>query len=274
MSAIPYQQSQDVGNILNWDSLFYRVVHEVLITSNGLNVALNLFPKNTLCGIRAESICTIMRHIILRTTQFNKVTEFVRIKDIIQGIPSNSIEGCHFSRKWVSTILSRLNGNLLVKLRPSQNKIVTPLYGVDLPYFLWGVQALWQGELDCLDSNKDYTSQSIQISRLEHEQLLFEDDEEGPHSESGDATPTQAGSNLARRALRLLGFCVEYSNPYKHMFRFLAEQVDEPIKDWKSFLGDLRQQCPSRDKITMDDARFKEKVRNCRIGQMRRRRQS
>ena len=148
MARIPYKP---VGDPLNAAMPFHRYsdqrsgVHpvlaaafDVLVVHEGIHRIVTWiydFEDNP-PPCRFEVLEQTLMHIVKRTLVFGKVIEFVRINEILNGLPSLNISGLTGSktnRHPVSNALKWLNDKtLLIKLRLPQ-PIQTPLYGLHLP---------------------------------------------------------------------------------------------------------------------------------------------
>jgi hypothetical protein len=144
--------------------------------------------------------------------QFDKVFEFVRLKDIIEGMPCIAIPGCGRKATTKAVLAQLCRDNFLIKLHLVRNgkKIITPLYGLNLPLMLKLIDRLWTNQINMQEISKDQ----------------YED------------RPKRKPSNLMLRGRCQLRCCVKFSGDWEGAFRFLANytepvsDVDEFIKEW------------------------------------------
>jgi hypothetical protein len=211
MSAIPYSIAKRISDQLGWPNKFYWSVFDVLINANTLGFLANAGKE--WWKFKPETIETVLRHIIYRTIQFDKMFEFVRMQDVIKGMPCNAIAGCGLSEATIKNVLGQLSrDNFLIKLclAPNGKKIITPLYGLNLPRILELIDHLW--------ANRIYT--------------------EGTSKDEYEDRFTRKPSILMLRGRCLLKCCVRFSGEWEDAFSFLANysepvsNVDDFIKEW------------------------------------------
>lgn len=249
MSAIPYSRSNRISDCLLWSNKFYWSAFDVLINSNGLQILLSSLWREGLdldndSGLKLETAYFVLKHIIYRTLQFDKSFEFVRYGDVIKGMPCNSIAGCCLSPASVKRVLNKLSppqNDYLIKLRFVHNgtRIITPLYGLNLPAILKLVFAWWQSEIDVEEVSKD----------------RYED------------RPNRKPSNLMLRGRCMLNHCVEFSENWQDAFDFLVKcskpisDVEDFIKKWSKHFPRNRETLLSNLKHNLDECK---KIRQLR----------
>ncbi len=245
MSAIPYSLSGRFSAELLWPNKFYWSAFDVLIHSNGLQIVLNILWKEgddfeSEMGFKLETAYFVLKHIIYRTLQFDKTFEFIRHADVIKGMPCNAIAGCCLSPASVKRVLSRLSppqNDYLLKLRFVHNgtRIITPLYGLNLPAFLKLTTAWWQAEIDTDEVSKD----------------------------TSEYRPNRKPSNLMLRGRCMLKHCVEFSENWQDAFDFLVK-CSKPISDVEDFIKKWSKHFPTPRKRGTLVSDFEHNIADCR----------
>lgn len=210
MSGIPYNIGKRISDQLGWPNKIYWTIFEVLINANGLGILSG--QKEGWWSFKPETIETVLRHIVYRTIQFDKMFEFVRRKDVIKGMPCIAIAGCGLSETMIKNILGQLwRDKILIKLRFVRDgkRIITPLYGLNMPLLFVAIEALWRKQIKAKnDSNKEY----------------------GLH-------PAKKPSNLMLRSRCQLRCCLEFLLEWKSAFDFLTN-YSEPITNIDDFISE------------------------------------
>lgn len=230
MSKIPYFVSKHISDELKWPNEFYSILFKILTEYNGLWFAM--------CKIRTEKIIKsnlayfIISHLIYRTLQFEKVFEFLKAREIIDGIPTSAIPEYGLSRSTVKRVLNWMSPpyfDFFIKLRFERNgkKIITPLYGLNVPDLLNLIQTFWLNSIDIKELEKD--------------------------------NPSMQPSNMMLRGRCLLECCIKFANEYKNVFDFLSKQK-KPIKNIESFLNQLRKHLPNGNYHVKT---FEEDIKTC-----------
>lgn len=228
MAAIPYSMAKHISDNLRWPNKFYWALQELLLKCNGLGFALfnNMCtekgkPERSIASVKCESAYFVFHHIINRTLQFDKFAEFIRVKDIINGMPTNAIPASGLSERTIKQALNGLSqGDFLIKLKFKINgkKIITPLYGLNIPIFLRLIQIQWINSIDGGELDKD----------------------------EYDPKPNRKASNAMLRGRALLACCTIFANEYEDVFKFLIEQGKSKnhIEDARAFTEQLKEHLP------------------------------
>ena len=155
----------------------------------------------------------VLRHIIFRTLQFQKIVEFVRVKDIVRGIPTIGIAGAPFKDRVIKDALKYLSQEgILLKIRLPQSKAVTPMYGLNLFTLFFSLDILWKTAI--LDMSNEYTQEGT------------------------------AKSLKSLRAQKLLAILVSYLDEFKAVFKYITEKK-EPVYDVKIFCDQMVKSLPA-----------------------------
>jgi hypothetical protein len=214
MSAIPYRVSRDFArNNFNFPFQVYRALHDLMVAGDGIGFLSQYWhacnKKDPEYTSSHQAIFFSLRHVAFRTFQFHKVFEFIRINDIVEGMPTIGVAGAPCKESTVKHVLSELSHqHVLLKLYLPPSRAVTPLYGFNLPIGLKFLNVAWDEAMSCLDNSDDIVE--------------------------GKLTRSMA----ARRTKNILECLCEYFENFSGMFDFLKEQ-NQPIKDLAVFMQDL-----------------------------------
>ena len=144
--------------------------------------------------------------------EFNKVLEFVRVSDIIEGKAKFAISGAPFKDRAIKATLKYMTeAGILLKIRLPQSKAVTPMYGLNLPIFLGYLDETW---------------------KLTIQDMADEYDEEG-----------KAKSLKSLRAQKLLAILGPYLKEFRVIFEHIGKQKS-PITDVEAFSQGIEMICP------------------------------
>lgn len=187
-------------------------------------------------AVKSESAYFVLCHVIYRTFQFEKCFEFIRAKDILNGIPTNAIPGYGLSEPTVKRVLNWLSpphSDYLVKLKllKKGKRIITPIYGLNIPGFLKLMQVCWIASTkEANDCKDDY-----------------------------EYRPNRKPSNLMLRGRCLLECCINFSIEYEEAFNFLTKCV-KPIDDIELFKENLCGYFP----VSLPNSFFKGHLAECK----------
>ena len=225
MSSIPYPVIKPISAALGWPTEFYQTAFEVLTKHNGLGF---LTGDAVFTRIKPVTAYQVLKHLAYRTLPFNKICEFVRIRDVKEGKAALDVAGVSCSEPTVERILYSLSpprSNYLVKLRLPWHRAQTAIYGLNLPFILKSIDEAWQGAMDEAGKRKidHYESTDVEI-------------------------PAKTNSHLADKGRLLLGHCIDFVLIYKKAFTFLLSQNGnlDKIEDVKSFTINLKNHLPSQ----------------------------
>ncbi len=243
MGAIPYKISSNISNILNLIPELYYAAWDVLVGMDGLGLCLHLWfpvsresraekpsPEDVPFPNEQAAYC-VLRHVVFRTLHFNKIVEFVRVNDIINGIPRIGIAGAPFGERVIKHALKYLSEEgILLKINLPPSKAVTPIYGLNLPAFLFFLDVYWKLAI-----------------------------QERAYDDAGDDDECKARSVRSLRAQKLLDLLVPYLEKYQPLFKYMDEQKS-PITNLDDFCNQLKKRLPANIdeislKIELGDAR-------------------
>jgi hypothetical protein len=257
LGSIPYKVTSEISGTFPFPFQFYDAVWDVLIGMDGLALCLQFY----FADLEAQAseghdpwpnrppVYFIFKHIIFRTIQFRKIVEFIRIKEIIEGKPTIGIAGAPFKERTIEAALKYLvetdETDILLKINLPKNKVVTPMYGLNLPVFLSFLNVTWKQEIQKISDKYDEESKC------------------------------NAKSAKSYRAQKILLALNEYLERYKPMFNFIERYnyLKEikgiknnkcTIENVESFCDELYNICQSGNN-NFDDYDLIEAIRNSRI---------
>jgi hypothetical protein len=250
--AIPKSFSAAVG----LPEKFYLSLCDVLIMFDGLSLVLTALDttqaiKKTMraahsrrkkrpahvFGVDPLTVASVFRHIAFRTIRFKKCLEFIRPKDVVTGLPHYGVFPCDLSEKSVYRVLRWLStpySDYLFRLRiaPNGRRIITPIYGLNIPVFLDAMVVSWRAQLE---------------KRLEGRPLDDGFDDNG-HLKEDLADMLPPSMAWVKRGLKIVDHCRSLILPYRPAFKFL-EQSTSIIFDTSEFQKKIQRRSPSlRDK--------------------------
>ena len=246
MSAIPYSISTHLSEKLEWPREFYQTAFEVFTIYSGFEFVFSSdgVPNNSRSrAVEPVTVQAVLKHVVFRTLQFDKVFEFIRSGDMVKGNPSSAIPGIHLSESAIRRVLNGFSppySDYLIKLR-FMNKgkpIITSLLGLNLPGLLQLALVCWTNALDEERLGKD----------------ILED------------RPNRKPSNLMLRGRCLLENLVEASEPWKPAFEFLidhhARVID--VHDLEAFIEKWKRHFPSsKDRKLIAGVWLREMRKDC-----------
>ncbi|MCB2191788.1 MAG: hypothetical protein KQI62_09500 [Deltaproteobacteria bacterium] len=233
--SLPYHLSRELASVFRLETKFCRFVFDVLIAGDLLLLALSelgkisALDKNDKRIFSNLSVYFVLRHIVYRTIQFARPLEFIRVADIINGLPTIGAFGCGVSERTVRPILKGLSpptSDFLIRVQFPRDVSVTPMYGLNLPGLLSLAAVTW-----------DAAIAEVEITRSEK----YNADERDWKEEEAKLQPR---SRLAKTTMKKLDKCIAYIDYYKNCYIHLSKQA-EPINDFDAFLKSIREKAPS-----------------------------
>jgi len=222
MSAIPYRLSGDLTQVFNLPYQVYASLLGFLLAGDGLGFFIQFFCPESESGSLSPAVTYfVAKHICLRTLPFCKVCEFIRISDIINGLPTLGISGTPFKESSVKRILAQLTKEqVLVKLQLSRSKAVTPLYGLNVPILLQFLDVWWENAIRDKDLSEKYLDG---LTR----------------------------SVWSRRNQNVLKSLCEYFKQFESIFELMFSQKSV-ISNFNAFLCGLQKRHPKKTEIFID----------------------
>lgn len=245
MNLIPYKISGQISSVFPFPQAFYSGVWDVLIGIDGLGLELQFYyadsrAKNPDVLLpNAQAAYCVLRHVAHRTLQFNKLFEFVRVSDIVEGMPTIGIAGAPFKERAIKDALKYLvDSCLLIKICLPKNNCVTPLYGLNLYILLMLLEPSWK------------------------EAILSISDDDPEYEWAG-----KAKSAKSLRAQKTLSFLNNYLKEFKKLIYYFyeTEEKEGTIKNIDSFCNELRKLLPSKETCYSHSTNLTEWMRNYRI---------
>jgi len=237
--SIPYKIADPLSAAFNWPNKFYWSLFDVLIRYDTQGIALGLCRLEDDISQGREKFTPIspyfvFKHLIFRTIQFQKIFEFVKRKDVIEGFALSAVAGCNLSEATVKRVLTELSppyGKYFVKLRLIQNRqrIITPVFGLNLPAILQVIYSQW------------------------HRRSTQEQEDR----------PERKPSNNMLRGFCLLNNCIEFALPYKTAFHYLLKQT-KPIENVERLAKRVEARCPDSKTRTGLVADFENGLEKCK----------
>lgn len=234
--GLPYKFSGEIGDTVRLDPAFCRWTLQVLSTGDLLS--LMMFGLRALCCFKDDDknferlisslpAYFVLRHILYRTIQFNRPVEFVRVADIIHGLPTIVAFGCGQSERTVRNVLNGLSfpkSDVLVRIRLRPSVSQTSLYGLNLPVIFGVASKMWKEALAHVEMRRH--SRYVEDRRDEQEKEF------------------EPNSTLARATFRNLKRCYSYVEYFEPCYELLVKQVD-PVEDFNQFLEAIARTLPS-----------------------------
>lgn len=252
---IPYRVSAEISGIVPFPFQFYEAVWDVLIGMDGLGLSLQfhfavekekrekLSPKAKKKKEKDDPLPNpqaaycVLRHVVFRTIQFRKIMEFVRVLEIMEGMPTIGIAGAPFQERAVKYALKYLvKIGALLKINLPKTKAVTAMYGLNLLDFLFFLDHYWKEAIKNLTNNYDYDAE----------------------------LGSMAKSIKALRAQKLLSVLIQYTKKFKPVFNHI-EKMKTPITNLGSFCKKVRTSCPDNQEHACFELDLIEGIRNARI---------
>ena len=232
MSAIPYRLSQELSRkVFRFPFQVYRALHEVLISGDGIGL-LTQFWRQT-CDedpFSVQAFFFVLKHISLRTLSFSKVFEFIRIRDIAEGLPTVGISGAPIKESTIKGTLKKLTkSRVIIKLQLPKSKAVTALYGLNLPVILTCLDVWWEEAIEERDLDLD----------------------------NFDALTRSAWSRRTQKNLKCLS---EYFGHFEETFKFLTNQ-QLPITDFEDFVNRLKLSVAPEKELAYEDGDIAQKLK-------------
>lgn len=243
--SLPYHLAREMASVVRLEAKFCRFVFDVLIAGDLLSLALSILKKNKTFNKNDQRIFSnlpvyfVLRHIIYRTIQFHRPLEFIRVADIVTGLPTIGAFGCEISERTVRAILKGLSpptSDFLIRIQLSRDVSVTPMYGLNLPGFLELVAVMWEAAIQEVEDRRS--------GKYDTDERDWEKEE----------TKLQPRSRLTKATMTKLDKCIAYVDFYKNCYAQLSKQT-EPIPDFAAFIKGLRKNLPSpHDRERAEDA--------------------
>jgi hypothetical protein len=211
MSAIPYRLSQELSrNLFRFPFQVYRGLLDVLLSGDGLGLLTQYYGEK--CNpeyVSNQASYFVLKHTILRTAPFCKIFEFIRIRDIKDGLPTIGIAGVPFRESTIKNTLRQLRDDqAIVKLKLPRSEAVTALYGLNVPVILEFLDVWWESAIHDRDLDLDNTN-------------------------------VLTRSMWSRGTQNILKCLCEYFEHFKKEFKFLTDQ-NSPIIKFDEFLDELK----------------------------------
>jgi hypothetical protein len=230
---IPYKVKDRISSVFPFPWQFFRMAQNVLLFADGLGLLVYyLITDKENSPIKPmklplptpQTAYTILRHITMRTLPFQKLFEFVRVKDIINGMPTIGVAGAPMKNSTVKRGLSGLyRSGFLCNLKLPTSRTPTPMYALNLYHLLALLYQCWSNAI--MDKTNDE-----------------------------DFNPL---SNAALKAYKLNSHLVEYLDNFKSVFNFLLDYEDT-IKNVSIFIETLESKI--RENVIIGDGDFESAV--------------
>jgi hypothetical protein len=226
---IPYKIKDRISAIFPFPWQFYRMAQNVLLLADGLGLLVHyLITDKENSPLKPERLplptphtaYTILRHIALRTLPFQKIFEFVRVKDIINGMPTIGVPGAPLKDSTVKRGLSGLyRTGFLFKLKLPTSRTPTPMYAINFYHLLSLLYQCWSTAILDRTNDEDFNPLSL----------------------------------AAMKAYKLNTHLIEYLDNFKSLFDFLLNYEDT-IKDVSVFIKKLESKIC--ENIVLGDGEF------------------
>lgn len=258
---MPYSVTNEIRDTLGWSEQLYQALWDILIVADGLGFLLaglriehimkesqkehwkrnsKRYPnrkRSRETVVASEKAYPVFNHIIRRTLPFYKPFEFVAVKQIMQGLPQLAISGCNLSESTIRRVmiwLSPPHSDVFIKLNYRSNVIQTPIYGLNIPVLLNGLNEIWSNAIDDHIGGKDYLSDKDLMS--------------------------DTSCRIADIGNLMLKPCIKYCDHFSEAFDFMSSYTKN-IDDIYDFKSKLKRRFPNNSYLHDEFMKEREKIR-------------